>query len=90
MRGILTKPRRRIWGRFGFAFCEGQNWYARSYLAINQRPIVIMIEDFRSGLLWRFSWVPLRSRPDCPSWDWQAPRPHHRALECACLGRLID
>ena len=54
LRYFLTKPRHRIWGRFGFvdAFCEGQDWYARTYLAINQGPIVIMMENFRSGLLW--------------------------------------
>ena len=55
LRGFLLKPGHRIWGRFGFvdAFCESRNWYARTYLAINQGPIVIMIENFRTGLLWR-------------------------------------
>lgn len=54
LRGFMTKPKNRIWGRFGFidAFCENRDWYARTYLAINQGPIVIMIENFRSGLLW--------------------------------------
>jgi hypothetical protein len=54
LRNFLSKPHHRIWGRFGFvdAFCESRNWYARTYLAINQGPIVIMIENFRSGLLW--------------------------------------
>ncbi len=55
LRGFLTKPRRRIWGRFGFvdSFCETRDWYSRTYLAINQGPIVTMIENHRSGLLWR-------------------------------------
>jgi hypothetical protein len=55
LRGFLTKPRKRIWGRFGFvdAFCEGRNWYSRTYLAINQGPIIAMIENHRTGLLWR-------------------------------------
>ncbi|QPC86364.1 beta-glucosidase [Mesorhizobium sp. NBSH29] len=54
LRGFLTKPERRIWGRFGFvdALCENSDWYARTYLAINQGPIIIMIENFRTGLLW--------------------------------------
>ena len=54
LRGFLRKPRNRIWGRFGFvdAFCENRNWYARTYLAINQGPIVAMIENHRTGLLW--------------------------------------
>ncbi len=44
----------RIWGKYGFydAFSEGQNWYPRRYLAIDQGPIPVMIENFRSGLLW--------------------------------------
>lgn len=44
-----------IWGQFGFvdAFSESQNWYARSYLAIDQGPIVVMIENYRTGLLWK-------------------------------------
>lgn len=44
----------RIWGRFGFtdAFSESHDWYAKTYLAIDEGPIVIMIENHRSGLLW--------------------------------------
>jgi hypothetical protein len=40
--------------RFGFvdAFNMSRNWYAQGNLAINQGPIVIMIENYRSGLLW--------------------------------------
>ena len=30
-----------------------QNWYAKSYLAIDQGPIIIMIENYRTGLLWK-------------------------------------
>jgi hypothetical protein len=45
----------RIWGRYGFvdAFNESKGWYADSYLAIDEGPIVAMIENYRSGLLWR-------------------------------------
>ncbi|MFI5157395.1 MAG: glucoamylase family protein [Sphingobacteriales bacterium] len=44
----------KIWGEYGFtdAFSESHNWYAKSYLAIDQGPIVVMIENYRSGLLW--------------------------------------
>lgn len=44
-----------LWGPCGFvdAFCESRNWVARSYLAIDQGPIVGMIENYRSQLLWR-------------------------------------
>ena len=45
----------RLWGEFGFrdAFNLGQDWFAPSYLAIDQGPIVCMIENYRSGLCWR-------------------------------------
>ncbi len=44
----------RIWREFGFvdAFSETRGWYADSYLAIDQGPIVVMIENARTGLLW--------------------------------------
>ncbi len=43
-----------LWGEFGFydAFNINENWFAESYLAIDQGPIINMIENYRSGLLW--------------------------------------
>jgi len=45
----------RIWGRFGFVegFSEQQDWYADTYVAISQGPIIAMIENYRSALLWK-------------------------------------
>lgn len=45
----------KIWSEYGFtdAFNETQNWYAKSHLAIDQGPIIVMIENYRSGLLWK-------------------------------------
>lgn len=44
----------RLWGPYGFydAFNLTANWTADSYLAIDQGPIIIMIENYRTGLLW--------------------------------------
>ena len=44
-----------IWSEYGFidAFNETQNWYAKSHLAIDQGPIIVMIENYRTGLLWK-------------------------------------
>lgn len=44
----------RLWGQYGFfdAFNLKQDWFASSYLAIDQGPIVAMIENYRTGLLW--------------------------------------
>ncbi len=45
----------KIWSEYGFidAFNETKDWYAQSHLAIDQGPIVAMIENYRSGLLWK-------------------------------------
>lgn len=45
----------KIWGPYGFydAFSEQENWYPQQYLAIDQGPIVVMIENHRTGLLWK-------------------------------------
>lgn len=44
----------KIWSEYGFtdAFNLSQNWFAKSHLAIDQGPIVVMMENARSGLIW--------------------------------------
>jgi hypothetical protein len=44
----------KLWGSYGFydAFDLSEGWFANSYLAIDQGPIVVMIENHRTGLLW--------------------------------------
>jgi len=44
----------KIWGQYGFndAFNLSNVWFASSFLAIDQGPQIIMIENFRTGLLW--------------------------------------
>jgi len=44
----------RLWGEYGFydAFDVNEGWWADSYLAIDQGPIICMIENSRTGLLW--------------------------------------
>jgi len=45
----------KIWGEYGFtdAFNETKNWYSKNYLAIDQGPEIVMIENYRTGLLWK-------------------------------------
>ncbi|MFK8298678.1 glucoamylase family protein [Capnocytophaga cynodegmi] len=45
----------KIWGKYGFydAFSEQHNWYPQRYLAIDQLTIAPMIENYRTGLLWK-------------------------------------
>ena len=44
----------RLWGEYGFydAFNITEGWTASSFLAIDQGPIICMIENHRTGLLW--------------------------------------
>jgi len=52
----------KVWGKYGFydAFSETDNWYPQRYLGIDQGPMVVMIENYRSGLLWKL----FMSNPD--------------------------
>jgi len=45
----------KLWGPYGFydAFNVTDGWWATSYIAIDQGPIIVMIENYRTGLLWK-------------------------------------
>src|SRR5262249_7494782 len=55
LRHCLRVHGKRAWRGLGFvdAFNESRHWYADTFLAIDQGPIVIMIENQRTGLLWK-------------------------------------
>ena len=44
----------KLWKDYGFidAFSLKDPWFASSFLAIDQGPIIVMIENYRSGLFW--------------------------------------
>jgi hypothetical protein len=44
----------KLWGEYGFydAFNVTEGWYGKTTLAIDQGPIVVMLENHRSGKLW--------------------------------------
>ena len=46
----------RLWGRYGFsdAFNLEKNWFASDVIGIDQGAILLMIENYRSGLVWEF------------------------------------
>lgn len=54
LRYFYEKRGNTLWGPYGFydAFSEEHNWVANGYLAIDQGPIISMIENYRTGLLW--------------------------------------
>jgi len=55
MRYWYEKKKDKVWGKYGFydAFSETANWYVPRYLGIDKGPEVVMIENYRSGLLWK-------------------------------------
>lgn len=54
-KNLYNKYGSKIWGPFGFkdAFNVSKNWYASSYLSIDEGPIIDMVENYRSQLLWK-------------------------------------
>jgi hypothetical protein len=45
----------RVWGIYGprDAFNLDHNWYSPIFMGLNQAPIVVMIENYRTGLVWK-------------------------------------
>lgn len=54
MRRLYNTLGDKVWGPYGFydAYSESDGWFPQRYLAIDQGPIAVMIENHRSGLLW--------------------------------------
>jgi hypothetical protein len=54
LRHMYATYRTQIWGPYGFkdAFNPSMKWFASDYLGIDQGPIVLMIENYRTGRIW--------------------------------------
>jgi hypothetical protein len=54
MKHWFTNMKDKVWGPYGFydAFSETADWFPKRYLAIDQGPAVVMMENYRTGLLW--------------------------------------
>jgi hypothetical protein len=44
-----------LWGAYGFrdAFNLDDNWVSPLYMGLNQAPVTVMIENYRTGLIWK-------------------------------------
>lgn len=53
-RHMYDNYKNEFWKRYGFpdAMNPGRNWFDKEYIAIDQGPIVINIENYRSGLIY--------------------------------------
>lgn len=54
LRHMYNTYRIKIWHRYGFrdAYNPAKNWFAPSFLGIDQGPFVLMIENHRTGNIW--------------------------------------
>jgi hypothetical protein len=54
MKNWYLNKKDKLFGPYGFydAFSDTESWYPQRYLAIDQGPIVVMMENYRSGLIW--------------------------------------
>jgi len=54
IRYLYEKLGDKVWGKYGFydAYSETEKWFPKRYIGIDQGPIVVMIENGRTGLLW--------------------------------------
>lgn len=75
LKNLYYNYRDKLWGPYGFydAFSVSNDWYIQRYLAIDQGPIVVMIENYRSGLLWKLFMSCPEIRKGLKSLDFQSP-----------------
>ncbi|HEU4365353.1 MAG TPA: glucoamylase family protein, partial [Candidatus Krumholzibacteria bacterium] len=66
----------KIWGTYGFhdGFNQSQNWYDEVYMALNQAPITVMIENHRTGLVWKHFMANPEIRPALDAIGFKADR----------------
>ena len=56
IKSILEKYGDRLWGKYGLydSFNPTAKWFDDDFLGIDQGPLLIMIENFRTGLVWDY------------------------------------
>ncbi len=56
IQSMNKKYGKKIWGKYGYfdAFNLTAKWFDSDYLGIDQGPMLMMIENFRTGLVWNY------------------------------------
>jgi hypothetical protein len=56
IKSINEKYGQKLWGKYGYydAFNPTAKWVNDDYIGIDQGPLLIMIENFRTGLVWNY------------------------------------
>jgi hypothetical protein len=55
-RALLQKYGKQLWGKYGFydAFNPTAGWFDDDFIGIDQGPMLLMIENFRTGMVWKY------------------------------------
>jgi len=56
IKSINKKYGKRLWGKYGYydAFNPTAKWFDNDFLGIDEGPLLIMVENFRTGLVWNY------------------------------------
>lgn len=56
IKSFNEKYGKNLWGKYGYvdSFNPTLDWYNKEYIGIDQGPLLLMIENFRSGLIWNY------------------------------------
>jgi hypothetical protein len=56
IKSINEKYGKGLWGPYGYfdSFNPTLNWFNKEYIGIDQGPLLLMIENFRTGLIWNY------------------------------------
>ncbi len=56
IKSINVKYGKKLWGKYGYydAFNPTANWVDDDFLGIDEGPMLLMIENFRTGLIWNY------------------------------------
>ncbi len=56
MKYMYANYKDKIWGKYGFvdAYNRDKNWVSSKYIGIDEGPIVLMIENYRTGMVWKY------------------------------------
>ncbi len=55
LRNFYEEYQDRLWGKYGFsdAFNPGKDWFDQDVIGIDQGALLLMIENYRTGLIWK-------------------------------------
>ncbi|MDP2942964.1 MAG: glucoamylase family protein [Candidatus Omnitrophota bacterium] len=56
MKYLYANHQDKIWGKYGFvdSFNWDRKWVSSKYIGIDEGPIVLMIENYRTGMIWKY------------------------------------